>query len=616
MSRRVFGIRLSAAIAILAFAWMLVLVIAGGFDTFLFGVRVRSNDPAKPRQLAELAFLVFAWLRGLRRTKADLERIGNRILAVWPRVRTPAMWALAGGVFVLGVLKLGPYAGGSDSYGYVSQVDLWLNGHPFIDQPWMDKAPWPKSGFTFTPLGYMEDPSRHAIVPTYSPGLPFLMALIHLVAGYRAMFLVLPLSAAILVLATHGLGHRLGSPNVGAIGAWLVATSPAVLSYMIQPLTDVPAAAAWALAFYLVFGRSLRSAVGAGVTAGIAMLIRPNLVLSAAVMGTWLLFKIWRDVPRRSLHVWRTAGFLVGFLPCVAVLAGVYTWLYGSPVQSGYGSLGQYYDASHILPNLRSYLSWLAETETPLAYLGFVGLVFAVRRFWPDVPDRSMIVALAVFVATLWGQYAAFQFLNSWVYLRYVLGSWPALMLGVAAVLLFALRRAGKPGFAVATVGVIALGFWTFDFAIRSGGLDARRGEIKYAAAGQLVRAYSEDGSVVLAGQHSGSVRYYGGRVTLRSDGLDREWLDRAVEWLGERGIHAYALLEESEVDRFMSDFAGQTRAQLRRRLVFEYQSTARVYFFDLSRPVQELRKPEKVIETYTGPVFFPPAPSPKLELR
>jgi hypothetical protein len=157
---------------------MLVLVSVGGFDTFLFGVRIRSNDPAKPRLLAELAFLVFAWLRGLRRTKADLEHLGNRILAVWPRVRTPAMWALAGGVFVLGVLKLGPYAGGSDSYGYVSQVDLWLNGHPFIDQPWMDNAPWPKSGFTFTPLGYMEDPSRHAIVPTYSPGLPFLMALI------------------------------------------------------------------------------------------------------------------------------------------------------------------------------------------------------------------------------------------------------------------------------------------------------------------------------------------------------------------------------------------------------------------------------------------------------
>ena len=63
------------------------------------------------------------------------------------------------------------------------------------------------------------------------------------------MFLVLPLSAAILVLATHGLGHRLGSPSVGAIRAWLVATSRPVLSY--DPATDRrPAAAAGALAFW------------------------------------------------------------------------------------------------------------------------------------------------------------------------------------------------------------------------------------------------------------------------------------------------------------------------------------------------------------------------------
>ena len=70
-SRRRFGMRLSAGVAIAAVVWILVLLIAGGgFDTVLFGVRVRSNDPVKPRILAEVAFLVFAWLRGFAQTKA------------------------------------------------------------------------------------------------------------------------------------------------------------------------------------------------------------------------------------------------------------------------------------------------------------------------------------------------------------------------------------------------------------------------------------------------------------------------------------------------------------------------------------------------------------------
>src|SRR5439155_12318257 len=103
-----------------------------------------------------------------------------------------------------------PYAGGSDSYGYVSQIDLWLQGHPFVDQPWAAQVPWPDGPGTFTPLGYSLLPSGTTIVPTYTPGLPLLMALIKVVAGYRAMFAVEPLSAAILVLATYGLGRRLG----------------------------------------------------------------------------------------------------------------------------------------------------------------------------------------------------------------------------------------------------------------------------------------------------------------------------------------------------------------------------------------------------------------------
>ena len=36
--------------------------------------------------------------------------------------------------------------------------------------------------------------------------------------------------------------------------------------------------------------------------------------------------------------------------------------------------------------------------------------------------------------------------------------------------------------------------------------------------------------SVVLTGQHSGVIRYYAGRITLRYEYIDEDWLDRGIE--------------------------------------------------------------------------------------
>ena len=44
------------------------------------------------------------------------------------------------------------------------------------------------------------------------------------------------------------------------------------------------------------------------------------------------------------------------------------------------------------MPNLRHYVSWFTEIQTPVALLGFVPLCYPVRRFWPDVADRRIFV--------------------------------------------------------------------------------------------------------------------------------------------------------------------------------------------------------------------------------
>ena len=69
--------------------------------------------------------------------------------------------------------------------------------------------------------------------------------------------------------------------------------------------------------------------------------------------------------------------------------------------------------------------------------------------------------------------------------------------------------------------------------------------------------------SVVLAELHSGSVRYYSGRTTIRYEWLDHEWLDRALAYLATSGFEPYLVLEKSEVARFRERFAGQASVTL-----------------------------------------------------
>ena len=96
----------------------------------------------------------------------------------------------------------------------MSQADLWVERDLRIEQPWVADLPWPNANWTAAPLGYrpVEYEESLAIVPTYSPGLPLLMAGAKSVFGHGALFWIVPLSGAVLVLATYGIGRRLGAP--------------------------------------------------------------------------------------------------------------------------------------------------------------------------------------------------------------------------------------------------------------------------------------------------------------------------------------------------------------------------------------------------------------------
>jgi hypothetical protein len=499
-------------------------------------------------------------------------------------------FALATAVGGVGIVY-GPRAvGGHDEYVYVSQADLWLRGDLSIDQHFAREAPWPDAEWSFAPLGYRPGPVDDlTIVPVNPPGFPMLLAAAKLLGGQTAMFVVVPLCAFGLVLATYGIGRQLGSRAAGAIGAALVATSPIVLFMTVSTMTDVPVAAAWVGAIYLLMGTTAASAAGAGLLSGLAVLIRPNLVPLVAVLALQYLLRM-RNVASRRRAFGHLLAFGSGVLPGIAAVALTFHRLYGSPFASGYGEL-ELFVPGHILTNLRTYFGWLVEAHTPAVALGLVPLVVPLRRFWPGAAERSVFVVAGAFIAVLWILYCAWGVFDAWWFTRFLLASWPFIMVGVGAIVawMYGTRPVLLRLFAVGLV--IGVAAFQIRFAVGAKVFEMADWNRRFVGAAWMIRRTTERNSVVLSMQHSGSLRYYAGILTINYLNLQEEWLDDAVKWLTGRGLHVYAALDDWEVAHFRQRFVGSRRLSALDRppvAIYRMPGEVRVYDLSESRPPAE----------------------------
>jgi hypothetical protein len=439
--------------------------------------------------------------------------------------------ALAAIVTCAGLIWSTRVAAGADAYGYVSEADLWLRGDLRIDQSFGASVPWPFARWTFTPLGYRPEPDGYRIVPQYAPGLPLLMAAFKAVAGQCALFWVVPLCGGVLVFATYVIGRRIGRPVVGVAAAWIVATSPTVLFMLMAPMSDVPAAAAWAASVAFALGNS---PMAAGVAAATAILIRPNLAPLAAIVLVWI---GWRGAAR----------FLLPTLAGAIGIAVVNSKLYGSPFASGY-DLTDGFMLSYVVPNLRRYGWWLVSVETPFALAGLASLAVATARIWRTDESRKTARLLAAFAAFIWISYLVYVPWDAWWYLRFLLPAWPMMAIGTAS--LAAAYGSSSRRLQTMAIAVLAgIGIAGVTQAVRRDAFAIARGEAKYVEVARTVESLTDADSVIISAQHSGSLRYYAGRLTLRWDVGDPAWLDRTVEWLAAHGHHPYFVLEPQEVD-------------------------------------------------------------------
>jgi hypothetical protein len=476
---------------------------------------------------------------------------------------SPIAAALALAVLAGGLRWGAMVAGGSDSYGYVSQAGLWQQGRLIVQQEIVRSSPWPDAAETWSPLGYRPAPHlRDGLVPIYAPGLPLLMALFQTIGGYCAAFFVVPLCGALTIWLTFVVGRRVfGAPGIALWGAFLVATSPVFLYQLMNAMSDVPVTAFWMLALVLAV---MRRPFASGVAMSIAIAIRPNLAPLAVLPGAWLaLARIPEMAPDARTNAASCATvfwFALGVAPAVLGIAWLNGVLYGSPFVSGYGTTGSLYSWRFLGTNVRQFAAWIADVETPIVALA--ALYFAAPRVFPppQIPRARLLLGGTLGVVIL--SYIFYRPYDVWWYLRFLLPMWPVLMLMTAAVL-DALVRRWTGRFAPVAIGalVVVLAYHGVHVAAERSVFDLGRGERRYIDLGRFVASHTEPDAVILALQHSGSVRLYGGRLTLRYAVLDPLWLDRVVSYLQSIGRHPYFVLDGGEVEAFRQRFGADNRS-------------------------------------------------------
>jgi hypothetical protein len=552
VTMRALAVRLLTLVAILALGWTLMIWFRGGLTIAVAGTKLSSTTTWRPFAIGLTAGALALWFTGLRTAATALK---HRAALVSP---TQAAMAIALTTTVIGLAGNSWTASGPDPFAYVSQAALWRGARLDLPVPLAASVPWPDAVATFAPFGYRAAPDgAPALVPITAPGVPMVMATLQAIFGHWAAFVVTPVAGGALVLLTFAIGRRVRSPAVGLVAAWLVATSPALIYSLMWPMADVPASACAALMVWLLLSESTMSAAGAGLAAAAGTLARPNFIVIAAGAGLWLVLDAVFARGRQDV-VRRVVAFGLTILPGVMIMAWLNARWFGSPFASGYGTAADLFSLGRVGPNVLQYARALAETS-PLALVGIAALAVPISRVWPGAIGPRAALLLGATAAAAGGVYLLYQGFPEWWYLRFLLPAWPAFFVG-AAVTLEAIGRRGTLAGALVALVVIAGGITGLGIARARGAFEVGAGERRYVTIARLVEAYTDPAAVILTSQHSGTVLYYAGRDTVRFDGLDPTWLDRAVDWLAARGRHPYILIEDWEQPIFQTRFAGSNR--------------------------------------------------------
>jgi hypothetical protein len=431
---------------------------------------------------------------------------------------------------------------------------MWATGTLRVQPPFGDEQPAGLSNYAFTPLGYRLAPDERTIVPTYAPGFPMLASVFERAGGADAVFYVMPLMAGITVLGTYLLGIAVSGRSVGVLAALLMALSPAFLFQLTHaPMSDIVAAGWWTLALVLLPRTrvSSTSSLVMGLCAGAAILTRPNLVPMAIVPGGWLLWDVVKNPVRRQPIV-RLLLYGIGPVAAGLVVAGLNRYWYGSATASGYGALaGELFQWGFLWPNIVNYSRSIIQTQTPAIVLALLAPLF-VRN--------PLVTTYALFVGVMYLCYAVYLPMEAWWGLRFFLPVFPIVLVFLGVTIVHGTRLIPLGPHVLLPVIIAVLIVAQMRAFIRDTNVLDSTGEQRFAQIGRYIADALPTDAVVFAVMHSGSVKFYSGRVTVRFDALQPGRFTTVAREFQRRGHPVFILLDTFEGEYFTQRFGAVDR--------------------------------------------------------
>jgi hypothetical protein len=246
--------------------------------------------------------------------------------------------------------------------------------------------------------------------------------------------------------------------------------------------------------------------------------------------------------------------------------------LYGSVRTSGYGPASYMFEISRprLVANVANFAKWLTYSHTAAIWLLWPAALFVLRH-------RKSAWQISAVAAAAAAPYLFYLVFDDWESPRFVLPAILLVLILAAKAFSAALARLA-PSPAIVLL-LVALGcaaashrFLQREDVYRRGDLEA-----KYALAGEWIQAHLPERAVVLAGLHSGSIRFYGNRETIRWDQIPSDKLSPTLRNLEAAGYEPYLALDTASepplfAERFRADPAVHSEQIGRVRVVNIYR--------------------------------------------
>ena len=454
-------------------------------------------------------------------------------------------------IFVAGYVlylarSMAPFAIGSDQSGYLNSARLMSQGKLFALPRLLPGTTINQfASYWVVPLGFVPRADGR-LAPTYPTGYPLQLAAASVFGWDQAPTVVNLLSALASGLLLFAYSRKLGLSHEMAIGGvCLLWFCPLFIISAILPMSDLSALCWTMAALYCAISAREHQAWGllCGAAVGMAVLVRPTNALLLAPLLVALGFRF------RS---WLAVG--LGALPAATFFC-YYNWqVYGAPFTTGYGDISSSLDRKYLGYNLAHFSHWIPILLSPLSVLALIA------PYLPAVRQRGYAVLFVWFVV-LTGFYLLYYFSGqAWWYLRFILPAFPAIIIGMLAVVDAAATAARLRSVtaAVAFGALVTAGLvWQMHQTKLLGLRFTRKIESSFPDSALWARQNIPADSVIFCMQVSGAFFYYTDFLLVRWDVMEPEQYHPLLEVTTRLERTVYAALYPFETPEALKRIGG-----------------------------------------------------------